>query len=370
VAWYFIDDRPEEAEAIAETLRGGPSGIDVRVISPSEARRQILSGELEPTGLLIDVDLSSIAGELGTGPGIAQDIRVGQKAGRLTEFPLVRFAWRERVVRNIGNDPVSDDLFDYKVQKEEARARTAEMQRVLVSLRDAYEALSQLNPQDAGGVVRLLGLDEARAREWGHPALFARLRSTRLAGVHVAAGALMNGLLLPDGVLIDEDLLAARLGVDRLRSGEAWTRLLPELRAFQYQGVGHAAFARWWSTALLTWWLDIRRSDESLMAFSAAERAEVLNGAFNLNLAPMVLPDGSAGSRPWARCAMAAEEMPARFIPVDQMEAVRLRPTFDVPPWIDPQFASLREALQAERTDSRLDQNDLAKLKRKHMARR
>ncbi|TCF96437.1 hypothetical protein BZM26_37695 [Paraburkholderia strydomiana] len=114
--WILVDDAVSEAKSFADALLV-KGGIQVEVLSPEDGRISLLSGARHPAGVLIDVDLSSISGETGTGPGIAQDIRVKQKSGAIPEYPVVRFAALAPVQRNVRGDPTSDDLFDVKIQK-------------------------------------------------------------------------------------------------------------------------------------------------------------------------------------------------------------------------------------------------------------
>lgn len=359
--WLFLDDRPQEAAGLAAALRDEATGLEVEVYLPADARERVLSNATTPTGMLIDVELSSVPGERGSGPGFAQDVRVAQKAGNIPDFPLIRYAYSGRVERNIGLDPASDDLFDLRIEKDDTSRRVEEIRKLLRGVVAVYDGLRGSDFRSKPAWNAILGLDDEKANLWTHGALQSRVASARQAGLHVAAGAYLRTLLLADGLLIDEDLLAIKLGVDTVRSADNWGRLLDNLRTTQYSGVASQFFPRWWVHGVAAWWLDMKRSDESLVSFSAPERIEVINSVLNLSLVPLTLPRGSAGTRPWARCALSSEEQPPRSVPIDPMEAVRVRSNDDHPPWVDPMFASLGEALRA-RGDHRLDAKDLARL--------
>lgn len=363
--WILVDDRAQEAGGLAAALTHPAGGFHVDVMEPREAREQVLSGVAQPTGMLIDVDLSSIAGERGSGPGIAQDIRIAQKASRIPEFPLVRYAFRGRVIENIGMDPASDDLFDLLLEKDETAGRANEIRLQLQGVSEIYEGFRRWDGVSKEVWLALLGLSVDQERDWCHGGLFGRMSALRKAGLHVAAGGYLRTVVQVDGPLIDEDLLAIRLGVDVQRSdGASWTSLLGALDSIRYRGVGSAQFRRWWANGLNLWWLDQRKSDETLASFPAQERTEFLSAQFGARLIALEMPAGSPGIRPWSRCALAAEAMPARTIPVDPLEAVRLRPTEDFPSWVDPKYVSLREALR-NHADARLDVRDLSRLKQK-----
>ena len=368
--WVFVDDLPEEAATFADHLGGGDRPVAISVLDPAEAREQLLSKRMPLAGVLMDVDLSAAEGERGTGPGIAQDLRVKQRAGAISEFPVVRLAGRLPVTRNVAGDPASDDLFDLKIQKEEVILDVSSVQRRLHGVREIYDFLSRSPLLDDSSLVEMLGLDLDGLRAWSHPSLQDRLASTRQTTSHVAAGAFLRGFLLTNGLLIDEAVLGFRLGVDRDASGAAWLALLQKLQPTMYRGVAHSDFRRWWARGLEDWWLDQFGPASNLAALDITERVERLSQCLELSgLAPLSMPVGSPGSRPWRVCQLSLEEEPPRWIPVDPSEAVRLTPRDDLPQWVDPLYAALGPALRAK-DDLRLNRIDLDRLGRKHRATR
>ena len=65
--WAFVEDRPEEAKSFAEQLGTGQQALAVRVVDPLKAREALLTGKIDPIGVLMDVDHSAVTGENGTG---------------------------------------------------------------------------------------------------------------------------------------------------------------------------------------------------------------------------------------------------------------------------------------------------------------
>lgn len=186
-----------------------------------------------------------------------------------------------------------------------------------------------------------------------------------LAVPHVAAGIFARHFLTASGLLIDETLLAIRLGVDARGSGAGW-EALRGLLPFAYQGVAANYFSRWWARGLEEWWFEVVRGEAPLASLPIDQRLTALQRAFPGNpLQPLVMPVGSAGNKPWRLCALSLEEEPPRNVAVDPNEAVRMTPRADMPVWTDPPLASLRLALQQKR-DFRLNRSDLARLERKH----
>lgn len=363
--WIFIDDQHDAAQSFADALTHD-SPIEVLVVDPADAKPRLLGAKESPAGVLMDVDLSSATGEHGTGPGIAQDIRVKQRAREIAEYPVVRFAGLEPIRRSIQGDPASDDLFDLKIPKEKLRENGAShIVGLLRGVSLVYLALGRIGNATDDSFLPLVGLS---AQEWerlGHPAFSDRLLSALQVATHVAAGTFVRSFLLPSGLLIDERLLAVRLGVNREASGEQWFDLLESL-PFAYGGVGSDAFKRWWARGLDDWWYSTVGEDEPLSSLDAESRVKLLGERAGCkNLISLSMPQGSAGTKPWRHCSLSLEEDPPRFVPLDPTESVRLTGRVDLPPWVDPAYAALGPALQA-RHDFRRNRSDLDRLRRKY----
>lgn len=363
--WIFVDDQHDAAQSFADAL-SQHGQLEVLVVDPADAKKRLLTARESPAGVLMDVDLSNSPGEHGTGPGIAQDIRVKQRAGEIDEYPVVRFAGLEPIRKSIQGDPASDDLFDLKIPKENLREDGASrIVELLHGVSMVYHTLGSSGDAAEESFLTLVGLTCEDWERLGHPAFSDRLLSAMQIATHVAAGVFIRSFLLPSGLLIDERLLAVRLGVNYEASKAPWARLVASL-PFAYTGTGSDAFKRWWSKGLDDWWFSLTGEDEPLSALSATRRVELLNGQASCkDLIPLSMPHGSAGTKPWRQCSLSAEEAPPRFLPIDPAESIRLTGRVDLPPWVDPAYAALGPALQA-RNDFRRNRSDLVRLTRKY----
>ncbi|MES3676971.1 hypothetical protein QC589_13520 [Halomonas elongata] len=362
--WFLVDDLKEEAEAFAEKLRDD-GGLAVRVLNPDEAKNKLLRDGCEPNGVLMDVDLSSIQGELGSGPGIAQDIRVKQKSQEIPEYPVIRFAALKKVKQNVRGDPTSDDLFDIKVQKERVARDITSLSEEIKGVRDVYDFLSRIKR----GSIRkreIFGCTDEEFECWGNEAFCRRILGSVNTSVHVAAGYFMRNFLVPSGLLIDEVMLSVRLGVDYDTSGGSWLELKKNLD-FHYQGAGGGFFRRWWAFGLEEWWFNNINAEEPLVGLPATERVKFLERALGIkNITPLDLPRGSPGVSPWRLCTLSLEKEPSEIVPIDPAHSVKISPDVDVPDWIDPMYASFQEALR-NREDFRLDMSDVESLSKRYL---
>ena len=363
-AWILIDDAEAEAQSFADSL-SATGGIAVEVLKPAEARSTLLSGGRHPAGILVDVDLSSIKGETGTGPGIAQDIRVKQKAGTIPEYPLIRFAALAPVQKNVRGDPTSDDLFDLKIQKEAVSRNIDSVVAELKGVGEIYDALNEYEKIDDNFFQRAVGCSEAELDIVSHDGFRDQFLSGLQTAVHVAAGVFVRSFLTAPGLLIDMSLLAIRLGVDAQKSGKMWLKLLDSL-PFRYQGLGSAYFPRWWARGLDAWWFEKIDGIAPLVGLTSEQRINLLQKKLGVEgLVALQLPEGSPGSHPWRLCKLCLEQdVPVEF-PLDATDAVRLTLKVDIPIWVDPPYASLKFACQ-ERDDLRVNRSDIARLLNKY----
>lgn len=366
--WMFVDDHPEAAMSFADQLNDS-GRIRVAVVTPAEARNLLLGGESEPAGVLMDVDLSRIPGEVGTGPGIAQDIRTKQKAREAKEFPIVRFSAAEPWARNICGDPSSDDLFELSIIKDDFKFFEFQIVGQLIGLRELYDVLNNFfadaeNPDKH--FEKLFGTTADNISEWVHDGFVSKLLTGISHAPHVAAAVYCKLFLLPTGLLIDEDTLALRLGVDKNASGEAWGNLKALLGDHKYVGVGHANFTRWWARGMENWWFDKIDSDEPLSSRTVQDRVNLIEKGTDVRgLKAIQPPDGQTSTRYWRFCRLGLEMRPSELIPVDPSDAVRITSQVDMPSWVEPYVASPRLAFRAKH-DARLNHKDMERLRKKY----
>ncbi|MCV9936707.1 hypothetical protein OIU35_10065 [Boseaceae bacterium BT-24-1] len=351
-SWLLIDDSPEEAASFARSLSlAGKLQIDH--LSAREATAALDKGQFAPQGVLMDVDLSNEMGQRQTGPGMSQDMRVAQQKRALPSFPIVRFSLRNKILENIGRDPSSDDVFDLKIEKDglsDERTRLS-AQYNLMGVRGIYDALEGADQN----LLRLVGLNDVTWQQWGSSSFQADFESGDR--IFLKASPIVRMMVYP-GLLIDEDILAFRLGINRAAS-TGWATLLKELADYAYRGIVSDCFVRWWARGIEQWWQDTLHAEAPLAGSSIEQRIALLSGRFG-NLVPLTMPKGSMGNRPWRYCLLTREQR-QELIPVDPSRAPKLKPRSPMPSWLDPFNAALGVALQ-NRDDPRLDKDDLRRL--------
>jgi hypothetical protein len=272
---------------------------------------------------------------------------------------LVRFANPVPVGKFVGSDPVSNDLFDLLVPKDAARKDALGVTRRCAALREIYDELLQRKAFNERRFSEMCGLPPKEAELWSDERLFQRMQAGMAKGsgaVHVGAGAFVRTFLEPEGLLIDEELVAVRLGIDVKASGPSWTTLLKKLDSAAYRGLGSKAFERWWARGLEMFWYGVD-GEHFLQELTAADRVKKLTAHFKLkNLKAL----SKADNRYWRLCTISREQ--GRLVPIDPRNAVSMIPAVTREPWLEPEQAAVDVALM-HKDDSRLDKNDLKRLK-------
>jgi|GEM_PF-6174701 len=357
--WLFVDDDDASAASYRDAFAEASDPLEIVIARPSAGRELLLTGA-HPKGVLMDVELSGEAGEHGTGLGLAQDIRALQKSGEIPEYPIIRFANIQPVQKNVSGDPASDDLFDDKINKADVGKRRDEFTRRIFGAQTVYEGLLAFEKGKLD-FKQLFNIDDQHIEEWLHPGLLSRLEDGHTHATHVAAGAFIRSFLGPPGLLVGQHLLITRLGIDLESANEHWETIASFAAGFAYTGLGHGFSPRWWSRGLELAWMSLKSAEGPLGSTPANERAEVLSKELGVELSALKMPAVSPGDRPWRWCQLSSEQNPPEFLPVDPKYGVRITPRADLPPWVDPIYASIGIALR-NKEDRRLNRRDLDRL--------
>jgi hypothetical protein len=304
--WLLVDDQSEEARSFARVISESEE-VNVVTCLGSEAEEKLVRKELDPAGILMDVDLSGERRALSSGPGIAQNIRLAQQSKNVSPFPVIRFSLRARVRANIGSDTSSDDLFDLLVEKDGLAdpENLAALRRQMLGVNEVYAAV-----QETTSLIKVLGISDSEWILWGHPSFLAEFESRDRP--HTLAWLIMRMLNEP-GPLIDQVLLSYRLGIE-IAGSDGWPNLLEEFNSFHYRGTGSVNFDRWWARGLENWWTESLGAIEPLARSTIDERHGRLEQQFP-NLRKLVMPAESPGERPWRFCSLTKEE--GQSLPVD-----------------------------------------------------
>lgn len=142
--------------------------------------------------------------------------------------------------------------------------------------------------------------------------------------------------------LINERILAARLGVDLVKTPrEAWEKLsLSVLDRIKYKGLFAEGWKRWWANDLVDWFKS--KSGENLAFINAKSRIEILSEISGLKELVVAEPiEYCTSSEFWTICE-------GYKVPIDPLEGFKIHTTADLKPWQESKVISLLAILERE----------------------
>lgn len=354
IKYLYIDDESiEKLKSYASAIQDDTLVIEMEQPIDFTPLMKRLDDLKEYDGLILDwrLDMISVGDscvEFRAG-ALAQEIRTRGTEGRAKELPIVLLSTQEMLMSSYNGDFTSKDLFDQAYYKDIFVSNGSGVRAELMSLAMGYD---KIRSQVAKGPKAILEIDEAIL-----PLLDSRFTS-RFSGdvkasVHDCARFLLKEAIFTPGVLISEELLAARLGVDREASAD-WSTLLEQLLPeTKYNGPFCEAWPRWWSWLVEhVWWVSLEENKQSVVPLSnltAEQRVERLKVYLELaNLVPLKPIKEGYSTRFHTICAV--DETP-----LDPIDGVLISDPDGKEPlsWQDRRYISMDAALSRRYEDAR-----------------
>lgn len=311
--YLLIDD--EDISGFAETLSETADILAIRIhieyFNPTTIRNswdavveKLMSKEY--SGIITDQRLDGASTPNGIkyrGTSLSQNIRTLANENQINSFPIVLYyaPTFENASHSLFKDTRGTDLFDLKYNKDDVVSYYyPQLVRELFALSDAYEKIENIE-----SIQELLQMQNIDAR-------IVKMLGSKKESTHEFALFFESEILFTSGILINEDILAARLGVDK--NCPDWSILKEKLKEenfkegetlhkLAYKGIFSFAWERWWNENILQWWKLITNSKKALSTYSATERITILNKYFSLSLEPAEMCKGSSSNYFWTVCA-------------------------------------------------------------------
>jgi hypothetical protein len=373
--YLFIDDEADSkastepyADEITEASEGSLVIESYRPSSIQEVLETIAKSK--PDGLLVDVAFTNALTQEHAplsydGIALAQQVRTLQTRGlrhgdsSLPEFPLIRFSKADVILEYVSGDTTSEDLFDEKIDKAKTLDDPEPVAKRLLSLATDYPVIAKFaaGEKSEQAVAQLLGSDVDFLGRIDARALLGLKRPD--APAHVLSRYLTGPFLGRPGPIIDEGLLAVRLGVDRKQSPD-WLGLRDKLKPAAYVGVFASGYERWWMALVTDWWAAEIDADRALFRLGAADRVRSLVEKTGLTkLTPLAEDPDSPGTKFWHLCLRSKR-------PVDPGFGFPLLPEWGQETWHDVDYLCQEEALRDPRNPrlGRAERTRLAKLRK------
>ncbi len=300
INYLYFDDKLDTANAVKDNLENENLSITVE---PEKSWGQIieylLNNENSFDGLILDWKLDGEDDSQAdfSSEALAQQCRRLQvdkvnERGFSKSFPIILCSSQQGFANVYEKDTTGEDLFD-KIYDKGDLEDDADF---LISLDKAYKSLSQSTIT----IETILGLSSEEINLIDQN-LIKKLIETKQRQPHETVQFLIKEVLSYTGALIGENVLAARLGVNKSSSG--WELLKKEMSLFIYSGILEKS-NRWWSDLIIEWW-SASFHGSTLKFLTAKERIILLETKFpdlQGNLEEPELSEGAESKEFWTVC--------------------------------------------------------------------
>ena len=341
---YIDDNTKEQAEGTISGLTAG-GGLEIEHINPSgnwdDQIQYIFDNIIGFHGLILDQRLDQAKGLNGheskyRGTSLAQEIRVLSKEGKVKDLPIVLLSAEANITGSF--DSTGVDLFDFVVSKESVSEIFNETRLRLIALASGYEKLLKIDKAKVSeSSTDVLAIPEERLKKLD-PRFVSKLEKVILMQPHLISNFLIEEILQKSGLLINEHLLAARLGVD-IETSKDWPMVLELFEKAAYTGLFCEGWTRWWTDDVeLLWATYFERSDLRLL--EAAEKVALIQALVKKeSIVAAVKLQYARSNTFWTICAGTGK-------PIDITDGLLIDNQDDLYPWQDRQYVSHLAALQ------------------------
>lgn len=279
---YIDDENTENSQAYADGL-SGMGLIEISIKKPTSV--EVLLDELiveqsDFDALILDLRLDgNQQGERVakyTAPFLAQGIRSKRllENGFKKEFPIFLISSKDNLKKYFDSDTSSHDLFDYTFTKANVGSESEFYEQIIESITEAYQIISE-GKTDFNKILNRKNIDEIKNRIFTTKFLTGENTSVSEISQYI-----FNEIISKSGILIDENVLAARLGID-IEKSKDWEQLLVLFKDYEYSGIFNKPLKRWWFNDILEWWNN-NFPNVILIRLDAFQRVKLIIDKFNL----------------------------------------------------------------------------------------
>lgn len=320
----YVDDL--ETESRQQDLQN--LGYEVKLFNPTSNLNDFLKEiDVDTNASVLDYRLTQgVNDACFDAPTLAQTLRTKHKEDS-QGFPLILMSNESIKVAEFDKDLTSQDLFDFVLTKEEFSNDMASFSRKLNSFISAYKTVKENNFD----LEKTLGISPESDKL--HSRLISQKKEIK-TNLFKLCCFIYYDIVRPIGLLIGEDVLSARLGIDK--TSPDWGNLKEKLNTCTYKGIFSDYLNRWWMSDIEKWWLD-SISVTSLRRLNANERVNLLKEKLGLDELIVLKPSQySESSNFWTICKHSK-------VALDPFDGVEL--LTDYKPWQDKEYISIDSAL-------------------------
>lgn len=351
IKYILFDDEVQKGPGFANIFHKPKEGIETYYYEPSTDWKEtitIINDELKAgtDGFILDLRLDRELDTKYKGNTLAQEIRNLATLGEIKDCPIILFSAPDKLETLYDIDNTSHNLFDAKYIKGalDDRKKSKKARGELIALAQGYKEINENK-----SINKLFKRSEDNI-DYRIVQTFEELISKKTAS-HEFARFIIQDLLGITGLVINESLLASRLGIDLKRSPKNdWIEIKKLLYQSRYQGVFSTAFERWWMQDVFSWWKQ-EVSSSPMGNLVSKQRVELINDKFNTHCLPLE----ENGELHWFVCQKTD-------VALDLNYAIRLSGNeANIIPWEEANYVSLSNALMIEESEIHISEREKVK---------
>ena len=155
---------------------------------------------------------------------------------------------------------------------------------------------------------------------------------------YIIAQFILNEFICKQGILIDEEVLAARLGIDKDASSD-WNIVLEKLDFAKYKGIFSEGWPRWWMFKIEKWWNGELKCEDYLISTPAEERVTVIKEILKVyNITPAKPLPKAESDLFWTVCK-------GFHKPLDPVDGLVIQGQENLFSWQETEYVSIEAAL-------------------------
>jgi len=310
VRYLYIDDDLETIQPLVNSIEYKSDHLKIDCMEPAAELSNTVNSikSYKPDGLILDWKIDDALDENGNRPSfkastLAQELRSLSSQGDIPSYPIIVFSSLQNLERFYSKDLVSHDLFDLVLKKDYVPDYSENMAIQLVSLVKGYHTIAKFCESPERILTDLFNLDSKYDFLIDDERLVEELPSDPLLPVYNYAKFILDQLIDPPGILINDLYLAARLGID-IGKSEDWAKLVNQyLSEYFYQGPFHEGWLRWWNRLIERWWLSLQNNPGPLQNVTAYERTTFLIKYTGLKYLVTAEPEDDDSNYFWVACS-------------------------------------------------------------------
>ncbi len=293
--YLYLDDNDKVTrEGDVELINNVSSNIIIKTEYPNSwhiMSTQILNNLNDINGIIFDWELTNKSEDAKNGcedvdysaESLAEHIRVSITLNNKKDIPIILCsANKNNSLSSLRKrEHTSNDLFDLTFIKNDLFYKNVDQASAqLYDLADVYNFLQEKKLKN----FEILGLniEDVENVDFRFIDLIDELYNNK--STHDFVQFILREFIEKEGILINEDVLAARLGIDKINSGESWFSLKKKIAEnVSYTGILSRGWENFWAYKLDKWWLE-NIDTEMLRFLPAAKRIALLNEKFGLDL--------------------------------------------------------------------------------------